>query len=188
MNNAIMVDIETMGTSPTAAILAIGACRFDPSAKDDESALRAKTFDVRISLKSNTKLGRTMDPDTVTWWLTQSKEAQKGLYEGEITNLTMALQQFRKWIEAPQTPRPTRLWAKDPDFDVVILNNAYQSIRERLPFHYADSRSVRTITDVAYPDGDPPLITVGEAHKASDDAIKQALMVQHCWCKLRGCG
>lgn len=182
---AVMVDIETMDTAPSASILALGACLFAPSAKDDEQTLRAQSFDATISLKSNMALGRTINADTVMWWLTQSKEAQKGLYEGTILNLANALITFRQWIER-QSPRPCRIWAKDPDFDITILNHAYAMIGDRLPFHYADSRSVRTITEVAYPDGDQPLIVVGDAHKASDDAIKQALTVQHCWHRLHG--
>ena len=48
------------------------------------------------------------------------------------------------------------------------------------PFKFWESRSVRTITEAAYPNGDQPAIGVGVAHKALDDAIRQALMVQHC--------
>lgn len=75
---------------------------------------------------------------------------------------------------------PQRVWAKDPDFDVVILRNAFAQIGEMFPFKFWETRSVRTITELAYPDGDPPPIGVGVAHNAKDDAIRQALMVQHC--------
>lgn len=175
-----MIDIETMGTDPSAAILTIGVCIFDPYGKDTESSITDdRKFNVVISLEDNQNQGRTLDANTVMWWLRQSKEAQTSLNVGDITNLKNALTQYKTFISS-QNAKVTRIWAKSPDFDVVIMRNALKSQKMSDSFGYFESRCVRTLTEAAYPNGDQPAIGVGVAHNALDDAIRQALMVQHC--------
>jgi hypothetical protein len=180
-----MIDIETMGTGPDAAILTIGAVMFDPRAEDTEETLRPEsTLFGPITFKSNAEEGRAFDPDTIAWWMTQSKEAQLALVEGKQINLRGALEQFRQWI-AGAKPAPTRVWGNDPDFDCVILIHAFKRAGLMWPFKFWESRSVRTIKELAYPPGglrgDFPAIGVGTAHNAQDDTIRQALAVQHAY-------
>lgn len=175
-----MVDIETMGTSPDAAIITIGACIFDPYGNDTEDSIpNEHKFSVTISFKDNQANGRIFDADTIAWWLTQSKEAQGGLQAGDITNIRKALTMYNQFFGSQQF-RINRIWAKSPDFDVVILRNALKSQNMMDLFKFWEPRCVRTLTEAAYPNGDQPTIGVGVAHNALDDAIRQALMVQHC--------
>lgn len=169
-----MVDLETMSTQPNAAILSIGACFFDVYG---EGAL--ETFHKAISLESNEKAGRAMSASTVLWWLSQSKDAQTAFLEAPKTNLKLALSEFRRWVDKLPVP-PLTLWAKDPDFDVVILRDACDTMNEVLPFKYHQNRSVRTAIELAYPDSEAPSFIRGTAHSALDDAIGQARLVQHC--------
>ncbi len=175
-----MVDIETMGTSPNAAVLNIGACIFDPFGSDSETTfLDEHKFQTTISFKDNEKQYRTFDADTIAWWLRQSKEAQDGLQAGHITNLKQAFTAYNLFIQS-QNSRVTRIWAKSPDFDVVIMRDVYKSLGMMDTFKFWETRCVRTLTEAAYPNGDQPTIGVGIAHNALDDAIRQTLMVQHC--------
>ena len=175
-----MVDIETMGTSPDAAIITIGACVFDPYGKDTENTiLDAQKFTTVISFQDNQKQGRAFDANTIAWWLQQSPEAQAGLQTGHITNLRKALTEYNQFFTS-QTGRVSRIWAKSPDFDIVILRNALKSQNMLEQHKFWETRCVRTITEAAYPNGDQPTIGVGVAHNALDDAVRQALMVQHC--------
>ena len=48
-----MVDIETMDTEPTAAILSIGAVAFDKRQTSSPESLREGAFYARISIQSN---------------------------------------------------------------------------------------------------------------------------------------
>lgn len=176
-----MLDIETMGTSPQAAILSIGACFFDLGTEPGEIA---STFSVNISLKSNAKAGRAIEPSTVLWWLNQPKEAQNAFLEGPHEALRAALTRFSAWQQA-LTPVPHRCWAKDPDFDVVILRDAFQQENIVFPFKYFMSRSVRTILDLAFGEEIPAPPNPGVAHSATDDAIKQATLVQMAYQSLR---
>jgi len=180
---AIMVDIETMDVIPTAAIVSIGAVHFDVAGKDSHESLAKHSFNVNISLESNEKFGRTMSASTIEWWLKQSKDAQKSLFRDPLMPLNTALLKYRMWLESKTADR---YYANDPDFDIVILNHAFKSINDNSPFAYHQHRSLRTTIELAYPDDPMPNVESGTAHDARDDAIKQAIMVQHCYHQLHG--
>lgn len=177
----VMVDIETMSTKTNAAIVSIGACAFDIDNQNEEIT---RKFEVQVSLQSNQNEGRDISASTVEWWLRQSPEAQAALFKDPVVNLRQGITMFRMWVQNLR-PKAVRVWAKDPDFDTVILKTAFDQFREIWPFEYWASRSVRTITELAYPNGDEPNTRVGVHHSAADDAVTQALMVRHCYHALR---
>ena len=177
--NALMVDIETMSTDNDAAILTIGVTAFDPYGNDTEESLRAKSaLFGPISIKSNQEEGRHIDGETVLWWMQQSEQARKSLVEGTPMQLKNALVKFAKWMGSVE-PKPTEIWANSPSFDLVILKSAFKQVNIIWPFFFSKERDLRTIKAIAYPDNDMPEFSVGTAHDAVDDTIKQALMVQH---------
>lgn len=179
--NAVMIDLETMSTKPNAAILSIGAVLFDPWGTDTEDSIKNDTnrlFLASISIESNEKEGRHISASTVSWWLKQSEAARHALLSPS-DQLRGALERFKQWI-ARQQPRIDRAWAKSPEFDCVILRDAFESTGLMWPFQYWNSRDVRTAVELAFPEGDEPTIGVGVAHNALDDAIRQALTVQSC--------
>ncbi len=69
MANNIMLDLETMGNTPTSAIIAIGAVRFDKK-------IKGKFYGV-IDLESCLEDGLTVDASTIMWWMQQSDAARK---------------------------------------------------------------------------------------------------------------
>jgi len=174
-----MVDIETLSTEATAAVLAIGAVMFNPRGGDEEDTL-VETFFIRISLDSNEKYDRHMSSGTIKWWMSQSEDARTKTFSGDMSPLNFALRDFGTWCRTFET-QPTRIWAKSPDFDCSILEHACKTTHQDWPFKFWDTRCVRTITELAYPEGNAPKIGVGVAHDALDDAKRQVLMVQHCY-------
>ena len=178
---AIMLDLETMGLSPSAPILAIGACFFDEAGEDTPETLQ--TFEKVISLASNEKAGRHPEAGTVIWWLQQSQAAQEAFLTRRTTNLAQALQSLHNWVHS-LNPRPQTLWAKDPDFDAVILNDALRSQGLQPLVRYHQHRSVRTAMALAFRDSPPPRLTTSTAHSAVDDAVEQALQIQLAYLKL----
>jgi len=180
---AIMVDIETLDTSVTAAIVSIAAIVFDVHGQSTREDLLKDHFYTNISIVSNQKFGRTMSADTIEWWFKQSQEAQRALYSDPILPFNTALIKYRQWLEAQTADR---IYACDPDFDCNILAHGLESIKDRDPFQYHGRRSVRTTIEFAYPDEPMPNVEMGTAHNALDDVVKQALQMQHCWNKIHG--
>lgn len=176
----LMVDIETMDTIPTAAILTIGAVLFDPYAHDTEESMRAgPTFYRVIPIESNRTYKRTESEATRAWWAEQNAEAYAALTAGVMTPLDIALRELAHFAQTGAVVA-SRAWANDPDFDYVIIQDACRATGVKWPIQFYMNRSVRTRKDDAYPNGDCPNIGVGDAHNALDDTIRQALMIQHC--------
>lgn len=187
----LMVDIETMGTLPTAPIVSIGACLFDPRRMDTFEYLSTYSMVVLVDLEDSVKHSSGISAGTLKWWLSQNDAAIKALITGEQLNLKNALQ--RLWTfaterskAAPEAvrglPLPSRIWAKSPDFDCKIIEHGCRSTGLIYPFQYYNQRCVRTAIDLAFPNGedDRPEFKTGVHHDARDDAINQALMVQAC--------
>jgi hypothetical protein len=173
-----MIDIETLDTEVSAAIVSIAAITFDPRGEsiDDE-----QTFSVTIDQRSNSFHGRTTSDATIAWWKAQSPEAQNATFGGPHTELSTALRKFTSWINCLR-PTCTRVWAKDPDFDITILRHACDGLNIRWPFKFWENRSCRTAIELAYSEGDFPCIVMdGPAHDAVADAKKQVIEIQHVY-------
>lgn len=164
--NDIMLDLETMGTTSNAAIVAIGAVKFNP-----ETGELGERFYTAVDLESSKLSGGIVDPETVQWWSTQSEQARKALENG--ISLPQALADFAAWVGVNR--RVTVMWGNGSDFDNVILGNSYRRLgftHAQLPWSYGNNRCFRTMKalyfDVPYPE------RVGVQHHALDDAVTQA--------------
>lgn len=155
----IMIDLETMGTSSNAAIIAIGACKFGSKGVTD------KFYEV-VDLGNAVKWGMTMDTSTVLWWMQQSEEA-RGEFARKGISLPAALEAFAGWIE-----KDDKIWGNGSDFDNVILANAYRLCGQELPWKFWNNRCYRTLKGLftKIEAGD----RAGTHHNALDDAIFQA--------------
>jgi hypothetical protein len=170
----LMVDIETLDVSISAAIVSVGAVVFDPRGIDYQ-----ETFSLTIDEKSNRFHGRSVSDATLTWWAQQPSEARERTFGGPHTELSSAMRSFTSWINR-LAPTCTRIWAQDPDFDVKILDHCCRSLNIIWPFRFWECRSVRTAKELAYPNGDFPVIAMdGAKHDALSDAKAQVIAVQH---------
>jgi len=156
--NNIMLDLETMGTSSNAAIVAIGAVRFNTDLED--------SFYQVVDLQSSLDAGLEMGADAVLWWMQQEQAARNAITVKGIP-LKEALILFTQWAK-----EDALIWGNGATFDNVILANAYDKSSLSRPWKYSGNRCYRTIK-AFYPD--IKLVRVGIAHNALDDAQSQAL-------------
>lgn len=161
IGTGVMLDLETMGTSPGSGILSIGAKVFNSSDKDFQQ------FYAIISPTSCYDIGLGFDSDTMQWWKEQNEEVREEAFSGK-QNIKDALLAFSMWYELMQ---PDTIWSKGADFDIVILKAAYDFCELPIPWKYSQVRCFRTLTEM-FPNIIPP---VNEArHNALADAINQA--------------
>ncbi len=158
-----MIDIETLSSRPTAAIVSIGACKFD-----NEHIL--EKFYVNISAADCKKHGLHFSPETIEWWSHQPKEARQQ-WQKDPVDLNTGLDAFIDWYGT----RSLWTWSNGADFDLPILENAMWAVGKETPWKYTDSRCVRTITGITKRKIDR---SEGTAHNALDDAINQAKFIQ----------
>jgi hypothetical protein len=160
-----MIDLETMGSSPRAAVCAIGAICFESHG----DGLYQPSFDVTVSLQAQED---GIDEKTLYWWLEQTKEAQRYLLD-DRKGLLMALSLFRTWY---MQMAPDFAMAYGASFDFPILEHACRRVNQTSPINYRDALCFRTLTRL-YPDVPRPE-TEGVTHRAVDDAWSQARWAQ----------
>lgn len=159
MSNNVAIDLETMDTASTAAIVSIGAVKFDKDGIKDK-------FYAIIDLEDCVRLGLTMSPSTVKWWIRQTNKSDT-FNDSLSVNLALALIRFSEWIG-----HDAKVWGNGSDFDNVILSNAYNACSLTSPWKYYNNCCYRTIKNLA------PHIKMcrqGIHHNALDDATSQAL-------------
>jgi len=159
----IMLDLETMGTGPNAAIIAIGAVAFKQSGI-------THTYYRQVSLASSVSIGLDCDPSTIMWWMQQSDEARAAFTDNEqAMHICEALAEFADWFNEVEG---VEVWGNGAAFDNVILANAYRKNGVVKPWEFWNDRCYRTIR-LLYPD--IKLERTGTHHNAVDDAKSQTL-------------
>lgn len=162
----VMIDLETMGQSPDAAIVAIGAVEFNR-----ETCELGQEFYTTVELESSVRAGGVIDPSTVMWWLSQSADARAALTSGVGVQLPVALASFSGWLRMRDDLSKVRIWGNGADFDNVILANAYRRLALPAPWKFWNSRCYRTWKSE---NRHVPMERSGVHHNALDDAISQA--------------
>ena len=179
----VMLDLETMGNKPDAAIVAIGACFFNPLTGEI-----GNKFEQTVLLTDSAKFG-SIDGDTVLWWLKQSDDARLRINDGLFVTLGKALESFYEFVSVNCPVHKVKMWGNGASFDNVILKNAYDAIDKDAPWEFYNDRDVRTIVDLGRtllnfnPKKDMPF--QGTEHNALDDAIHQAKYVSAIIQKLK---
>lgn len=159
----VMLDLETMGNGPDAAIIAIGAVAFDIKSR----SIGAKFYRT-VDLASSVAGGGRMDPSTVLWWMQQSEDARK-VFAREGATIDAALLDFADWLSG--SFGEAEVWGNGAAFDNVILASAYRRAGMETPWQYWNNRCYRTVRAL-HPHVD--CTRVGTYHNAVDDAETQA--------------
>lgn len=169
----VMLDLETFGTGPSAAIIQIGACKFDSRLHDD---VQDDGFRVEVSLQSSILAGMEIEADTVLWW---SKQERTTIGQTAAVTLEQALKAFCNWWPAELDPdNPVHIvWSHGLSFDVPIMDFAFRLFDMKAPWSYRNQRDTRTLFALASALGwqKPQTPT---AHDGLQDAVDQAFQVQ----------
>ena len=137
------LDLETLSTKPTAAILSIGV--YDLNIVEAEQPDEDRMFYMNVSLDSCLTNGLSIDESTFRWWLGQSDDARAALFEPNPVTLEVLGDSLGKWFRS-RLNGPYRVWAH-ATFDFPILDNALRSVGSTTPWHFTSLRDLRTVFD-----------------------------------------
>lgn len=174
----IALDIETLSTQPTAAIISIAARTFSFH-ESPESQLCcdavAEKFHCFVSASSCAMEGMHFDMQTVRFWQQQSEEAKAPFCQltGQEIPIASALDLFTRFIDRVRETAPEQnihLWCQGTDFDIPILKNAYHTVLGwPTPWQHRELRDSRTfihtILGTLRPDIDDPYSLIPENPK-----------------------
>lgn len=166
IDGAVVIDLETLGTSEGSIIATIGAVRI----KGGEVGTQGGFYE-RIDIASCETEGMTMDADTVLWWLRQSEAARLEIFEptGRI-GIRHVLAGFQGWL-GRNWRIEAGLWGNSCSFDNQLLRRAYELCGMKCPFSYREDRCFRTVKKML---PEMEMVHEGEPHVAIHDAISEA--------------
>ena len=168
----LMIDLETLATTPNAAILTIGACKFDPKAKEIHS-----TFYERIKLESQEGYGRVINEDTLGWWSQQDPQIQEDAFGEGNDRIDLRDAMKKLYTFGLGT---TNVWSHGAIFDVVIIEDICRSFQQAVTWKFWEVRDTRTLFDLA-----DVSVRIEGKHNALTDAVAQAKAVQQSYQKLK---
>lgn len=165
--NSIMLDLETLNTTPDAAVLSIGAV--------DINNLN-NSFHGIIDMNDAVRYG-TVGASTVKFWMQEALSGSPAAKEivNEGHDAWEVVQNFIIWVQTvqysnPHNLPPFRIWCKYAAFDFPIITNLVDRMGCTLPWAYYEQYCATTIFKLT-PDvfDDEP-----NQHSAVGDAINQA--------------
>lgn len=161
----IMIDIETLGTGDHAAIVQIGAVRFNRL-----TGAQGETF--RSNIDWGCEHFGNIEPDTMRWWLEQGATVRAQVFSqlGSVS-LARALALLDKWV-ADSGPVET-IWACPPNFDHRLIRQACERTGVPYRFSFFKERDMRTVREEFGRPADYPGFD-GLKHDALADAAHQA--------------
>lgn len=166
----VMIDIETLDTTPSAVVLSAGWAFFD-----SQSVLASgqRTFDLNAQMR----LGRTISPSTVRWWKDTPQDLPKETPGGSLHHFVAGMQMAQMSVSKGAPSELEGVWANSPSFDLVILRHWAEQLRLALPWSFRAERDFRTWRELAKKNGTLADVLNEDAHDARADAVWQAQLM-----------
>lgn len=163
--DAAMLDIESMGIGPRAALLQVGVLAFNFQTFEVQNGTDAFLQDV--DLASALMLGGKTDDATVRWW------QDRGGFRptGPTRDLRTVLVNLSRWFDA--NPNIKHVWVKGPSFDAAVMEGYYERAGLECPWKYNASRDLRTAVTLAEDTGLWSRSGVEPSHHALEDCMIQ---------------
>lgn len=163
-----VLDLETMGKGPRAAIVAIGCVRIE------QGTITGSIYR-RVSLETSLQAGLQVDASTIEWWLQQDEAARAEIYKPAAIRIEGALANLAEFMGNNHLHKPNPkalLWGNGSSFDNVIVGNAFDACGIPRPWLFWNDRDLRTLLAL-YPEA-KALPFEGTKHHALDDAMHEA--------------
>jgi 3' exoribonuclease, RNase T-like len=167
----LMLDLETMDTSPDATVLTLGAVHFNPWG----NGYGDKIY-FRINIDDQDALGRKVDQGALDWWAKQDPAIMEEAFSpNDRIPFVEAIDKFHKFAWGCDA-----FWSHGATFDLIIIENIYRQLGKPIPWQFWQLRDTRTLFDLGY----DPEMPKGNLHNALEDAIRQSVGVQNIYRKL----
>jgi hypothetical protein len=135
--NHMMIDLETLATTPRAALLQAGWAVFDPEGED---IVFSEQFNVNID--SCVAFEGEIADATIRWWLTQSPQARSSV----ATTGARVTDVMRDLVVSYRHYNCKALWSHGAVFDTPIVDHYIRrGLLEEPPWKFWEIRDTRTL-------------------------------------------
>ena len=137
-----MLDIETLGQSPSAPVVSIGVIAFRPGGEVQ--------WEMLWVLDPDDQLERKADFDTIRWWMTRKPEAAAHWVNPEerfSTSVVLGWLKGNATSSANLTWDQAIWWGNSPNFDETIMTGLYREFSITPPWKFREWCDVRTIRE-----------------------------------------
>lgn len=186
----IAIDLETLDIATSAVVMSVALVPFlveelpeDMEKIGDACTRFLRPLHFRLEVAAQLSRDRTMNYDTVKWWVTQNKDAQK-IFQTEEVPTPFVLDGILDWMkQASQYYEIAGMWGNGASFDNAILRSLFSSFCCEIPrelWPYWIDYDMRTLLHFTPIGKTKPV----QAHNALSDAtaqadtIKRALQIQ----------
>ena len=160
-----MIDLDTLHTTPQAAVLTVGGVKFDPLSDSEPHS----EFYYKLDLDTQ---NRDTSDDTIAWWSKQDPKIQEEAFSAEgREHMDVFLDSLPKWMVGVDV-----LWGHGYGFDITIIEDMLRQRGKGIPWQFWQVRDSRTLFSMAKVD--PRKAMQSDLHNALADAYFQAKGVQ----------
>jgi hypothetical protein len=177
LDRDIMVDLETLSTSPNAVVLTIAGIRFNFSRdyRSVQSPYNMDFFYCRVDPDSQPN--RHIDEETVAWWANQEEDVKIEAFSPEDRlSLEDAMTAFNYWAAGGD-----RYWANGAAFDFPILDTCNAQLGFASPWKYWQALDARTVYKLCPVHYSPKQFK----HHALYDCLNQIQKLNDCLLQLK---
>ena len=166
----LMIDFETLAQDPRSTVISIGAVFFD-----EKTGQLGPTFYMAFDVDEQIKRGRSINGETLRWWMNQSGAAKK-VFNEKAKPAKEVLELFAKWVTANGSISKIKPWGNGSSFDISIIEDLFAMYGVKPPWLYYNVYDLRTFKRYIA-NGAKVDKSAGTDHNALDDAIAQAKFV-----------
>lgn len=167
----LMIDLETYSTLCNGVFRSVGGVLFDLNEHTESM------FNYGVDIEDALMAGLVIDKGAIDFWRNQPKENRNRLLNMPKSALIDVLEGIEHTMrEVFSDLSKVYLWSHGSNFDVVLLENAYNVVGMKAWWKYSNVRDTRTFFDVT----NYTYKSKG-GHDALDDATNQALAVQEAY-------
>ena len=166
----VMIDIETLATTPDAVVMSVGAVKFDPHTGTPYN----KTL-WRPDIDEQTERDRHVSESTLEWWAKLPQHIQDDAFsEDSRIPVTEFMKELNRYCVGAD-----KIWCQGPQFDMLILENLYIQWGHHFGWQFWQVMDCRTLFQLM--PVDPRKAIQQDLHSADADAYYQAIGVQQCY-------
>lgn len=145
MTIGIMIDIETLDTRPKGVVTQIGMVIVD--LQDPTTPIRV--IEETLPIQPQLELNRTIGADTMLFWMRQPDETRKHLQDcggNDLEELLAITRNINRKLDSEirSANNDYEVWARGPQFDVVMLESLFQDCGQSVLWTYDSVRDLRT--------------------------------------------